>query len=84
METEFTKLSSRGQIVIPQGIREEMGLMEGAPLAISHKKNVIVLRALELPDMEKELDKVFSLGKDYARKKGIKPSDVQKAIDKIR
>jgi len=84
METEFTKLSSRGQVVIPQGIRERMGLKEGTPLAISGERNVIVLRAMETPNMEKELEELFRWGRKYAKEKGIKPGDVDKAIERIR
>jgi len=82
--TELTRLSSRGQIVIPQGIRDEMGLKEGTPLAISARKNLIILRAVEVPDIEKEWEKLFEWGTKYAKEKGFKPEDVQKAIDKMR
>jgi len=84
METEFTKLSSRGQVVIPQEIREDMGLKEGTPFAVSRRKNIVMLRAMEMPDMEKELDKLFAWGRKYAKEKGIKPEDAQKAVDEYR
>ena len=84
MNTEFTRLSSRGQVVIPQGIREEMGLKEGTPFAISAKKNLIILRAMEAPDIEKEWDRIFAWGRKYAKEKGITPEDVDRAIDELR
>lgn len=84
METEYTKLSARGQIVIPQDIREKMGLREGMPFAVSGRKNIIILRAIEKPNMENEWERLFKWGKEYAKKKGIKPEDVDKAIERIR
>jgi AbrB family looped-hinge helix DNA binding protein len=84
METGFTKLSSRGQVVIPQGIREGMGLAEGTPFAVSRRKNIIILRAMETPDVEKELERILNWGHQYAKEKGIKPEDVQTVIDKRR
>lgn len=84
METGYAKLSSRGQIVIPQDIREGMGLKEGTPFAVSRKKNIIILRAIEKPDMEKEWKTLFKWGKEYAKKKNIKPEDVDKVIEEIR
>jgi AbrB family looped-hinge helix DNA binding protein len=84
METILTKMSSRGQVVIPQGIREDMGLTEGTPFVVSRKQNIIFLRAMDVPDVEKELGRILSWGHQYAKEKGIKPEDVQKAIDKRR
>lgn len=84
METEFTKLSSRGQIVIPQALRDEMGLKEGTPFAITGRENIIVLRAIDLTAIEKEWDSIFAEGRRFAKEKGIKPGDVQRAIDEIR
>jgi antitoxin PrlF len=82
--TELTRLSSRGQVVIPQSIREEMGLEEGTPLAITGKKNMIILKVLETPDLESEWEKIFEWGQAYAKRKGIKPEDVDKAIKEYR
>ncbi len=80
----MTRLSSRGQVVIPQGLREEMGLKEGTPFAITGRKNMIILRTIDLPEIEKDWEKLFAEGKKFAKEKGIKPDDVQKAIDKMR
>jgi len=84
MDAEFTRLSSRGQVVIPQGIRDELGLREGTPFAVSARDNLIILRAMEAPNIEKEWEQLFKWGTEYAKKKGFKPDDVQKAIDKRR
>jgi len=82
METTYTKMSSRGQVVIPQSLRE--GMDEGTPFAVSRKNNVIILRAMEVPDMEGEWQRLFAMGEKYAKEKGIKPEDVDRAIEKLR
>jgi len=82
METGFTKMSSRGQVVIPQSLREGIG--EGTPFAVSRKKNILILRAIDVPDVEKDLEKLFEWGPRFAKEKGIKPEDVDKAIARIR
>ncbi len=53
MRIELTKVSSKGQVVIPQDIREKMNLEEGETLAVSMQNNLIVLKKMENP-MEKE------------------------------
>ncbi len=42
----LTKLSSRGQIVIPTEMRKMLGIKEGSVFAVSAKKNIIVLKKL--------------------------------------
>jgi AbrB family looped-hinge helix DNA binding protein len=84
METSFTRMSSRGQVVIPQGIREELGLKEGMPLAVTSYRGTVVLKALETADLVKEWERLFAWGREHARKHNIKPEDVDAAIAKAR
>lgn len=59
MKIELTRLSSKGQIVIPGSIREKLELSEGEILAVSSQDNMIVLKKIESPTEEEEL-KTFS------------------------
>ena len=72
MKIELTKLSSKGQVVIPQDIREKMSLEEGETLAVSMQDNLIVLKKMENP-MEKEdletLEEVKGAWKEIAEGK---------------
>ena len=43
---ELTKVSSKGQIVIPQDIRMKFGLREGTILAITAIKDMIAMKKL--------------------------------------
>ncbi len=47
MDIELTKVSSKGQGVIPQNIRDELKLKEGETLAVSAKENLVVLRKVD-------------------------------------
>jgi len=68
---EIAKLSTKGQIVIPEKIRE--GLEEGTAFVVTKKEDLIVLKKIEglskeeMKEME-ELDKVW---KDIDEGKGI-------------
>jgi AbrB family looped-hinge helix DNA binding protein len=44
---EFTKASSKGQIVIPTRIRKKLGIREGSVLAVAAEKDMIVLKKVE-------------------------------------
>jgi AbrB family looped-hinge helix DNA binding protein len=45
---ELTKISSRGQIVIPQSIRNDMAISEGAVIAIERINDMIVLKKIDV------------------------------------
>ena len=48
-DIEFTKMSSKGQVVIPRGIREEMNLRPGTPFAVMEQRDTILLKRIEMP-----------------------------------
>lgn len=44
---EITKVSSKGQVVIPLEVRKKIGLDDGQILSVSAKDNLIVLKRIE-------------------------------------
>jgi len=59
---EITKLSTKGQIVIPEGIRK--GIKEGTAFVVTKQDNLIILKEVEGLTKEeieemKELDKIW-------------------------
>lgn len=55
MEIELTKISSKGQVVIPQKVRESLELYDGQTLAVSTKDDIIVLKKISNP-LEDDLE----------------------------
>ena len=45
---DFTKASSKGQIVIPTRIRKKFDIREGSVLAVATEKDLIVLKKVEV------------------------------------
>jgi len=45
---ELTKISSKGQIVIPQKIREQLGINEGTTIAIDVTRDFVVLKKVDV------------------------------------
>lgn len=45
---EITKISSKGQVVIPSKIRVELGIEEGSILGIEKMKDMVILKKIDL------------------------------------
>ena len=87
MPTETIKMSSRGQIVIPQDIREELKASEGTVFSVISSKDAIILKKIYIPskeDLIKEIRAIALGGRKRAEKLGIKESDVPELVQKLR
>lgn len=87
MNVETTRMSSKGQIVIPQDIREEVQVDEGTVFAVVGTKDTIILKKIATPSKEeliKSLKRMASEGRKRAELLGIKESDIPGMVQKIR
>ena len=87
MPAETIKMSSRGQIVIPQDIREEIKASEGTIFSVVSSKDAIILKKISIPskeDLIKEIGVIALEGRKRAEKIGIKESDVPKLVQRVR
>jgi len=78
-----TKMSSKGQIVIPEEIRDRLGLKPGAQFVVIGEKDVVILKTLTAPSMY-EFDSIIKEARSQARESKLKRSDVYKATKKAR
>ncbi len=74
-EVQITTTSPKGQVVIPQEIRENMGIESGTKFAVYGRGDTIIFKKLELPTV-KDFEKLAKFGREFAKRKGIKESDV--------
>jgi len=59
---EITRISSKGQIVIPQSIRNQMSIGEGSVFAVlSPKKDTLVLKKIESQISKEDLETLRGL-----------------------
>lgn len=81
-EADLVTVSSKGQLVIPQTLRREIGLTPKTKLLVYGKKDTIVLKKIRVPKIYKEWGEVF----DIMEKKKLKLTarDVQKEIEAYR
>lgn len=78
-----TKLSSKGQIVIPEEIRESLHLKEGDQFVVIGQGDTVILKSITPPSMD-EFKGLLAEARDQAKKAGMKKGDVARAIKKVR
>lgn len=83
--TEITKISTKGQVVIPSDIRKELGLDIGSSVLVTKMQNFVLLKKIEIPDMMNEFENLTKWGSKHAKKMGIKSEeDVVRMIHEAR
>ena len=78
-----TKMSSRGQVVIPEAVREKLGLGAGTRFVVTGEGDVVVLKKLNPPSMA-EFDEIIATARRQARAAGLTKANVRAAIRKVR
>lgn len=80
---DFTKMSSRGQIVVPKNIRDSLHLKAGERFMIFANGDTLILKKIQKP-RDVDIDEMFAKSQRLAKEKGLKPEDVEKAIQSVR
>ena len=84
METlATTRMSSKGQVVIPESIRKRLDLKEGAQFLVVGEADVVILKMVVPPDMN-EFDALIKQARQQAKEAGLKPKDIASAVAKAR
>lgn len=78
-----TKMSSKGQVVIPEEIREALGLGPGAQFVVVGQDDVVILKRISPPSMT-EFDEILREARRQARRAGMKRSDIAAAVQAVR
>ena len=83
--TEITKVSTKGQVVIPSGIRKELGLDIGTSVLVTRMEDFVLLKKINVPDVKREFQKLTKWGTKFSKEKGIKnEEDITRIIHKGR
>jgi AbrB family looped-hinge helix DNA binding protein len=78
-----TKLSSKGQVVIPEAIRKKLGLKSGDQFVVTGNRDVVILKSISPPSLD-EFDDLIAEARRQARKAGMKRTDIKSALAKVR
>ncbi len=76
---EITSISSKGQVVIPLGLRNRLKIHEGEKFVIIGEDNTIILKKLEMPSFN-GIDKLLKKTREFVKQKGLKEKDIEEAI----
>ena len=71
MALELTRLSQKGQVVIPSEVRRKLGLKEGTRFLVIGLEDVIVLRRLQLSEEKLRLKKLLAEARFSAKTHGL-------------
>lgn len=84
METlATTRMSSKGQVVIPESIRKQLNLKEGMQFLVLGDDDVVILKAVQAPSL-KEFDALIKQAHRLAKEAKLTQSDITSAIAKAR
>lgn len=78
-----TKMSSKGQVVIPEEIRKRLKLKAGSQFVVVGDNDVVILKAISPPAMN-EFDTLIAEARRQGKEAGLKQSDITAAIAKVR
>ena len=78
-----TKMSSRGQVVIPEKIRERLKLKPGTEFVIIAKGDVVLFKKVSPPGWE-QFDALIREARRQARVSALTPAALKRAISRAR
>ena len=78
-----TKMSSKGQVVIPEDVRKRLNLKAGTQFVVVGDNDVVILKAITPPSMD-EFDGLVADARRKAKSARLKKSDIADAIAEVR
>ena len=78
-----TKMSAKGQVVIPENVRRRLGLQPGAQFVVIGNKDVVILKVIAPPSMA-EFDQIIAEARKAARRAKLKRADIARAVASTR
>jgi len=78
-----TRMSSKGQVVIPEKIRKRLGFKAGSQFVVVGEKDVLILKAIS-PPSTRTFDVLIAEARRQARKARMRRSDITAAVRRAR
>jgi AbrB family looped-hinge helix DNA binding protein len=83
IKVETTTLSSRGQVVLPQDVRERLNLKEGDKFLVMAEEDTVILKAIK-PIPKEKFESMLEATREAVKKAGITPEDLNRTIERVR
>ena len=78
-----TRLSSKGQVVIPEEVRQKLRLLPGVQFLVLGEGDVVILKVISPPSID-EFDKLIGEARSQARRSRLRKRDVVAAVSRAR
>ena len=78
-----TKLTSKGQVVIPEDVRNRLKLKSGTQFVVFGSGDSVIFKTISPPSKDELMD-LLKDARRQARQAGMKKSDIAKAIKEVR
>ena len=78
-----TKMSSKGQVVIPEVIRKRLNLKTGTQFVVVGDNDVVILKNITPPSIA-EFDELIAKARKTGKQAGLKKNDIKEAIIEVR
>ena len=82
-----TKLSSKGQVVLPETLRQMYGWQSGTSFTILAYKGAVIMQPIKIPtetELAAEFDEACAESRHLAKEAGMTPADISNAISEVR
>ena len=84
MEVEMTRISEKGQVVIPSALRTQMKIKKSDQFLVFGEGNTITRKKISRPAVKKTFDEVAKPVREAAKKEGFSRNDLDKLIKEAR
>lgn len=78
-----TTLSSKGQVVIPEEIRMQLGLEPGAQFVVIADRDVVIFKLLAPPAL-KDFATLIGRARQVAKQTGLTRAEIARSVKKVR
>jgi AbrB family looped-hinge helix DNA binding protein len=78
-----TKMSSKGQVVIPEEVRRQLGLGSGTQFIVLGEGDTVILKMVRVPP-RKDFDHLLRKARAQAKAAGLKRSDIAATVSEVR
>ncbi len=84
-EEDITVVSGKGQVVIPQPLREKLGLKPKTKLLVYGYKDTVIMKKMEIPNVLGDLKALYKRVDARAAKHGrISDQEINEIVQKYR
>lgn len=84
MEARIVKMSKKGQVVIPAGIRRRAGLGEADQFLVFGKGDTVVFKKIDEPVLERQFEEIAGPLRERVEEVGMSREDVEEVVHAYR